>query len=377
LKVLEHKHRLSLEFASDQGWELLTARLAELPGRIADVAEAFVLVRNPISGKFQTVSHWTESKYPSGAESWDPSIPCKARFERVPDKRTTLHRCGRDIGKTMGHAYSLEINGQDLNTTLLKFRLGPGGFLSEEEKEIFLSIGDEIVAALRASRDRQRVSDLQSAQVAMAERRMVSAYVHDRLGQNLGYMHLRLDQLSKTRGNAISKGLNSDLEQLRRVANESYEIVRDILKNMQPETVPHLTNMLKEHAKKISLRAGFFLDFKSTGTPIRLVPEVQQTILYTFFEILNNIEKHSNAERVEIMVSWNEGLLSISVSDNGIGFDSQAVRDEKHFGMEIMQERIAKLNGSLTIDSATASGTLVSITVPLQQSKEAALPYEQ
>jgi len=109
---------------------------------------------------------------------------------------------------------------------------------------MFVNIGDEIAVALRASRNLRRIMDLQSAQVAMAERRTVSGYVHDQLGQNLGYLHLKLDQLGNRKALGKSRDLYTELHQLQSVANESYEIVRDILKRIQPDTIPHLTNIL-------------------------------------------------------------------------------------------------------------------------------------
>jgi len=370
LRILEYKHRLSMEFKSNEDWELLTARLAELPGRITDADEAYLLMPNPVSGKFEIVSHWTDSSHTSKTETWDPTLPCQACFKKTANKNTDLHLCLNNDEATTYHAYSLRIVDRNLKPTVLKFKLKPGGYLSEEEQEIFINVGDEIAVALRGSQDRRRLSELQSAQVAMAERRMVSAYVHDQLGQNLGYLHLRLDQLGKNKSVMVPKELRPELKQLRGVANESYEIVRDILKKMQPETVPHLANILQEHARKVSQRAKFSLNFKSTGMPVSLLPDAQQMIFFTFYEIFNNIEKHARANRAEVLVIWNDGFLDISVSDNGVGFDSRRAEDDNHFGLEILQERIDKLNGHLTINSSIDSGTMVSISIPLHQIKE-------
>jgi signal transduction histidine kinase len=53
------------------------------------------------------------------------------------------------------------------------------------------------------------------------------------------------------------------------------------------------------------------------------------------------------------------------VIDNGIGFDAQSVQKDEHFGLGILQERIAKLNGQVMMDSSANSGTVVSISVPV------------
>jgi signal transduction histidine kinase len=235
---------------------------------------------------------------------------------------------------------------------------------------LFINIGDEIAVALRASQNHRRVLELQSVQAAMAERRLVSAYVHDQLGQDLGYLHLKLDQLGKDKSIRKSKELQVQLNQLQSVANESYEKVRDILRKIQPETIPHLTNVLQEHARRISQRAKFSLHFRSTGSPVNLSPAAQHMIFSIFYETFNNIEKHARANNVDVAVVWQDRCLDISISDNGVGFESGTAREEDHFGLTILHERIAKLNGTLAIDSSTASGTMVSISIPLNQTGE-------
>lgn len=204
----------------------------------------------------------------------------------------------------------------------------------------------------------------------MAERRMVSTYVHDQLGQNLGYMHMKLDQLGTSENMTDFKNIQKDLNRLREVANESYEIVRDILRKLQQETVPHLTNLLHEHSRTVSQRARFDLNFKSIGKPIHLAPDTQQIIFFTFREILSNVERHAAADKVDVLVIWNDAFLDISVADNGKGFDPGTVRKDEHFGLGIMQERISNIKGKLMVNSSTDSGTVVSISIPLSFTKE-------
>jgi signal transduction histidine kinase len=111
---------------------------------------------------------------------------------------------------------------------------------------------------------------------------------------------------------------------------------------------------------------SFALDFKSMGNSTQLSPNTQHTILYAFLEILSNVEKHSKADIVTVLVTWNDSYLDISVADNGIGFDPGIVDQDEHFGLGILQERIASLNGQLMINSSANSGTIISISVPVK-----------
>lgn len=365
-KILEHKHNLSLELALNDDWESLTARLVELPRKIVKgVDEVYLLVNDSIVGSFEVAGHWVENEDVLKNGRWDPAIPCSICLEMIPDQKTNFHICLNKDESPDYHAYSLGITDHNFPTTVLKFKLKSGTSLSGDEERIFNNIGDEIAVALQASQDRQRLSEMQSTKVRMEERRMVSAYVHDQLGQNLGFLHLKLDQLGSDERFIKSAEVRRELQYLREVANESYEIVRDILKNIQPDTIPNLTNLLKEYSRTVSRRAHFSLNFESRGVAVPLATLTQQLIFFTFREILSNVEKHAAATKVDVLVIWNNGFLDISVADDGKGFDPHRVRGDEHFGLQIMQERISGIKGNLVINSSTDSGTVVSISVPL------------
>ena len=367
VKILQYKHHISQELASNDDWESLIQKIAELPGELVKgVDESYLLVNDPISGNYEPAGHWISADRHPRSVVWDPTIPCKKCLEKTSGNGPSIHLC-RDANDTSSYyIYSLGIINQNIPGTILKFRLKSGNQLSQDEEEIFQHLGDEITVALRVNQERKRLSEMQSAKVAIAERRTVSAYVHDQLGQNLGYLHLKLDQLGANENILESKDIRKDLKHLQEVANESYEIVRDILKSIQPDTTPNLTNLLKEHARKVSRRSGFTLEFKSMGEPVPVTTDTQQSIFFTFREILSNVEKHANASKVEVLIVWNGGLLDISVADDGRGFNPRLVRGDEHFGLEIMQERITSIKGNLVIDSSTDSGTVVSLSIPLE-----------
>lgn len=367
VQTLEYKHTLSLELTKIDDWECLTAKLAELPAKIANAEEAFLVVSKPFNGRFEVEAHWAQKDgEPSEDVLWNPTIPCPKCFEKDGSRKNRIHLCSNDPALSSYSIYSLGITDRNLPAALLKFRMQPGHQLTHDEEKIFNNIGDEIAFAMHASQDRKRLTEMQSAQVAMAERRMVSAYIHDQLGQNLGYLHLKLDQLGADKSIIKSKEARADLNRLREVANDSYEIVRNILEKIQPETIPHLSNLLKEHARRVSRMANFELNFQSIGESINLVSDTEQAIFYVFREILSNVERHSKASNVGVLVDWADGALNISVADNGVGFDPESVRKDEHFGLEIMQERVAKLNGQVRMTSSAEAGTVISISIPLK-----------
>jgi signal transduction histidine kinase len=204
---------------------------------------------------------------------------------------------------------------------------------------------------------------MRTTETALEERREVSHYLHDHLGQNLGYLHIKMDQLIMERDKLSLEKVNDDLEKMREAVNDSYEIIRGILETIHAETNTSLTDLLMEHAKKISQRANFKIDFKVRGKPIHLPTEVQRAIFYAFEESLSNAEKYAQASKIDILAEWGQDHFTVTISDNGIGFDPNSIKDG-HFGMEILNERMAKVNGRVTLTTLENSGTVVNIHVP-------------
>ena len=364
IKILEYKHALKLELNLIDDQESLLEKLAQIPGQFVGAEETYVLMKDSVKDDWYVGSHWAKQGGDNRAIYWNPSAPCPICLKKIDGKSGLLHMCVYDETFPF-KAYSLPLTYRGAPITVIKFRLPLRASLTLDDMELFNNIGDEIVTALQASQDRKNLIEMQAVEAAMAERRIVSAFVHDQLGQNLGYLHLKLDQLGSDAENDDPNKFHSSILHLRDVANDSYEIVRNILKKIQPETVPHLTNLLLEQSRSVSLRAKFKLDFKTTGKPIPVLPNVQQPIFFTFCEVLNNIEKHANADKVEVLVMWSPDMLDISIADDGVGFDLKSAQRDGHFGLEIMQERIEKLNGQILIDSREGKGTMISMSIPV------------
>ena len=78
--------------------------------------------------------------------------------------------------------------------------------------------------------------------------------------------------------------------------------------------------------------------------------------------------KHARARHVDLNISWTEDLLIITLSDNGCGFDPDAVRAEGHYGLMIMQERANEIDAFLSISSQLETGTVLMLQLPYASS---------
>jgi len=94
------------------------------------------------------------------------------------------------------------------------------------------------------------------------------------------------------------------------------------------------------------------------------VPLAQLLAYQAIREALHNAAKHSRASKLEVRLWEDERMLRLSVKDDGTGFDWAAVDGSRHFGLQIMKERIEAAGGTMFVDSRLGDGTLVAASVP-------------
>lgn len=368
LKILDIKHKLSRLLADADDWEELADELTIFPGSVANIQYTCLFVRNPISNQFEPASYYPKNSG-TGVKGDHDEI-WEEWNTQIDDTCLNFGRCPSLVSEsslpTNFTDYCLPIKSGDKLLALMRFRLETGQNLSADQIDMFTNVGDEMAVAIKAGQDRKSFNEMRTSETALAERRTVSHYLHDNLSQNLGYLRLKLDQLAGEKDKISIDQIEIDLEHMRSAANESYEIVRGTLETLQPETTPHLTNLLQEHARKVGERANFHVRFETRGRPVPLKDDVQSAIFYACHEILSNVEKHSKASEVSILADWRGRNFDISISDNGVGFNPKNVKRDQHFGLEIVNERINNVNGRITLKTSENSGTVMLISVPIR-----------
>ena len=302
IKILDAKHKLSMEFSGYHEWDVLVNRIATFPGTIVKATQSCLFVSNIITNQFDMAAQWSQA----GEDTLELCMgaSCQDCFRNSSGNELTFFQCVPEpiTGGFYSQAnkYCLAIRDEERLLAVLQFVLEPGQSLADEQVDIFRNISDDFAVALKAGQDRQVLQEMLTSETALAERRSVSHYLHDHLGQSLGYLHLKMDQLLTNKGQLSLETVLDDLELMRNAADESYGIVRGVLETMRPETTLSLTNLLLEYARKLSQRAQFKLDFKTKGKPVLLSEEAQSAAFYAFEELLSNVEKHAKATKVII-----------------------------------------------------------------------------
>jgi signal transduction histidine kinase len=103
-----------------------------------------------------------------------------------------------------------------------------------------------------------------------------------------------------------------------------------------------------------------------TGQPRPCPPEVEEELLRIAQEAATNASRHAWASEIRIALEYSGNSLTLSVSDDGCGFDlDEGSSKSGHWGLKNMQERAAQIRGKFTITTAVGQGTRIDVGVPL------------
>lgn len=147
-----------------------------------------------------------------------------------------------------------------------------------------------------------------------------------------------------------------------RLLDDAIGDVRKTAHNLMPETLYRLglKDALQSFCNNISYSGTLQVSFYTTGEIGRFKPNFELSVYRIVQELVNNIIKHSKANEALVQLSQHDSLLSITVEDNGVGFNQQSAQQRGN-GLSSLQSRIRALNGNIAIDAATGQGTTAYI----------------
>jgi signal transduction histidine kinase len=201
------------------------------------------------------------------------------------------------------------------------------------------------------------------------ERRRISRDIHDHLGQQLTALRMNLEVFR------LQCGLDaSRLKQLARTQYLAEELDRSIdflTWQLRPAALEllGLPGALRQLTSTWSERLQLEVCFQSTlKDGHRFERDVEDNLFRIAQEALHNVLKHAEPRRVSVSLSHDTEFVSLSVEDEGCGFDyekTSAQSDDTHgLGLTSMRERAALIGGTLVVDSEPGIGTSVVVRIP-------------
>lgn len=189
------------------------------------------------------------------------------------------------------------------------------------------------------------------------ERTRIAKDLHDGLGGLFSTIKMHLSTLQHEVQDLRNYPLFTRSYEL---VNDASDEVRRIAHNMMPEVLIRIGLVPAVRELCNSINAGKLLQVKLQDYGMERLQAATEIMLYRIIqELLNNIMKHSQATEAVIQFNRENNQLSITVEDNGCGFNVDADSGSGRAGLESVKSRVNYLNGSLSIDSQQQIGTTV------------------
>lgn len=222
--------------------------------------------------------------------------------------------------------------------------------------------------------DHQQKLQIMARELIMAEERernRIAGELHDQVGQRLILGKMKLDALVSR---MPSEQCESDVEAVRTVLDQSIQDIRSLTFQIRPPVLASagLEAAIQWLSEEFKEDFGLRIEFSDDSQPKPMGYEVRSTIFQVVRELLLNVTKHADTKRVMIRMKRKDDTIVITITDNGIGFDTMEVSKRSGrkggYGLFNIHQRIDCLGGNLVLESVPGSGTCATITVPLEES---------
>ena len=219
----------------------------------------------------------------------------------------------------------------------------------------------EARGSLRTSYERIRDLGSRLLKAQETERSRIARELHDDINQQVALLTMDLDLV----GGADPGDVKRLAAEARARAQEIAKSVHDLSHRLHPAKLRLIGLVAALQALRLELsQSGIAIAFTHDNVPSTLSPDLTLCLFRVVQEALQNAIKYSKAREVSVHLGGSPLGLTLSVVDDGVGFDVEAVWG-KGLGLVSMKERLEAIGGSLEIRSSPGLGTRVEATVPL------------
>jgi len=203
------------------------------------------------------------------------------------------------------------------------------------------------------------------------ERRRLASELHDVALQKLALVNLKLSQLKST---GLDATAIPALDETIGMIDQTMRDTRALVEELSPFVLADLglAGAIEWLADRLQSETGILCSVRDDDLPKQLLPQLEIVLFQSVRELLWNVRKHAEARRVRIVCKADADTVSIEVEDDGVGFAPEPVLGDTSadagtsgtYGLRNLSDRIARLGGAVTIDSAPGLGTHAVLMVP-------------
>jgi signal transduction histidine kinase len=233
----------------------------------------------------------------------------------------------------------------------------------EHDRELIELLASHAAIAITNARLYERSRELS----ILSERNRLALELHDVVSQKLFSLNLAAEAAATLLDRGPDQA-RPQLERVRDLAREALAELRSLIFGLRPAELDRdgLDAVLRKEATMLQRVHGVTVRVDADGEPPNVEPACAGEILRIVEEALHNAMRHAEAQTVTVHLHASDQTLHVEVSDDGIGFDpTDPELRSRHLGLTSMEERARELKGRLTVSSQPASGTVVSLEVPV------------
>jgi two-component system sensor histidine kinase UhpB len=242
----------------------------------------------------------------------------------------------------------------------LRLQVTGGDSEASELADAFNDMLDRVERERRESAHRQLAAQQE-------ERRRISRELHDEIGQSLTALSLHLARIS----GAPEAERDEELVVAEETAFRLIEDVRTLAQSLRPDVLDNLglTSALANLLERLSAQTGLQVRWQLAKDLPPLGDNTELVLYRVAQEALNNVVRHANARQVELTLAREDGLVCLSVTDDGDGIPPtqlDAGPAGLGSGIRFMRERALLVGARVTVRAGAGGGTEVSLKVPLE-----------
>jgi signal transduction histidine kinase/PAS domain-containing protein len=248
---------------------------------------------------------------------------------------------------------------------------------SQADQELLTAIGSQIAVAIENARLYAEVQHKEHVRGELFkkainaqedERRRIARELHDDTSQALAALLYAAEEVLEMGGHEEMKRKLAGMHEL---IQHTMDSVHKMIFNLRPSMLDHLglVPALRQFASARLEPKGAQVTITEDSSERRLPPEVETALFRVVQEAISNCARHAAARHVSIGFQFESDRASVTVEDDGVGFDVKEMKLSQDSGRGLgllgMIERVELLGGELAVDSKPEQGTRIAIHVPV------------
>jgi len=240
------------------------------------------------------------------------------------------------------------------------------GFYDDHGKLIEIQAVGRDITDIKQAKNSLRLYAQRLIEMDEELRRNLATELHDEIGRDLTALGLSVAILQDNLPEGGHEKMSDRLEDMREMLESVSRTIRGLMSDLRPPVLDDygLPAALRWYCDLFARRTALAVELTIANEFPRLATERELALFRITQEALNNISKHSQARTVTLMLEKIDGVVLMTVGDDGTGFDPGQINQrqlDSHWGLTIMRERAQSIGGHLEVVTATGKGTTIRV----------------